>query len=327
MYLAYTAPHWPLHAWPEDINKYKELYKKEGWTKIRLARHKRMIEMGLVKESWPLGGDEPPDWDAVTDKDDKILRMATYAAQIDRMDQGIGKVLAKLKEIGAEKNTLVLFMSDNGGCAEVIERGKPGATIGTAESFSSYGVPWATVSNTPFRYWKHYVHEGGISSPLIAYWPDKIRKGGGLVHDVTHITDMMATFVDASGAAYPKTRNAREILPMEGRSFAPLLEGKALPADREIGWEHEGNRAFRKGKWKIVCRRGATWSLYDMEADRTETNDLAEKDPQKVAELADLYDAWAKRCGVEPWTSVQRAAARAAASQKASGATKPVPVD
>jgi arylsulfatase len=306
LYLAYTAPHWPLHAWPKDVAKYKDLYLK-GWDELRAARHKRQVETGLIKPDWKITDRDAPPWADVKDKEAKALRMAVYAAQIDRMDYGVGKVLAKIRELGAEENTLVLFLSDNGGCAEIVERGTKGVPAGEPGSFLSYGREWANLSNTPFRLYKHWVHEGGISTPLIAYWPKVITKGGGLVHDPTHLIDVMPTFAEAAAAEYPKTRDGKAVPPMEGRSIVPVFEGKAPAAREALYWEHEGNRAVRQGKWKLVGRNNGKWELYDMEADRTETDDLAAKDPEKVKEMSALYDAWAARCNVERWGKVQAA--------------------
>jgi arylsulfatase A-like enzyme len=308
LYVAYTSPHWPLHAHPQDIAKYKGKY-MIGWDELRRQRHKRMIDMGLVDARWPL---TPRDatansWDEVKNKADCDLRMAVYAAQIDRMDQNIGRILARLRELKIDQNTLVLFLADNGGCAEVIDRGTKGVPPGPADSFLSYGLPWANASNTPFRRYKHWVHEGGISTPLIAYWPGVI-KPNQMTHQPGHIIDLMATFVDVAGARYPETCDGHPITPLEGKSLLPIFQGETRKGHDAIFWEHEGNRAVRQGKWKLVSmhpERGRNdpgrWELYDLEADRTELHNLADKNPDKVKELATLYDAWAKRANVEPW--------------------------
>jgi arylsulfatase A-like enzyme len=306
LYLAFTAPHWPLHAPPEEIARYRGKY-KGGWDELRAKRHAREKELGIVDPRWPITprDETVPAWTEAKEKDDLDLRMAVYAAQIDRLDQNVGKVLAKLKEIGAEDNTLVFFLSDNGGCAEIIERGKPGAEIGTADSFSSYGVGWANASNTPFRLYKHWVHEGGIATPLIVSWPAVIKKSA-LTPQPGHVIDLMATCLDVAGAEYPKTFGGKDVTPLEGKSLRPIFEGKTRPGHEAIFWEHEGNRAVRQGKWKLVARHKADWELYDLEADRTELTNLAAKNPEKVKEMAGLYDAWAKRGGVEPWEEVQK---------------------
>ena len=202
--------------------------------------------------------------------------------------------------MGHADDTLILLLADNGGCAEEIHRGKKGAAIGTADSFESYGLPWANASNTPFRLYKHWVHEGGISTPLIACWPTVIKKAG-ITRRTGHVIDVMATCCDVAGVAYPAEYKGRKVLPLEGKSLRPLFEGKTRAGHAEIFWEHEGNRAVRQGKWKLVGRHKAKWELYDMEADRSELHDLAGTNPQKVKELAAKYAAWARRCGVLPW--------------------------
>jgi arylsulfatase len=304
LYLAYNAPHWPLHALPDDIAKYRGKY-REGFLVARKARLARQVELGLFPKDTPL---LPRDrqvkaWDQLTDgeRDDLDLRMAIYAAQVDRMDQNVGRVLAALREMGAEENTLVLFLSDNGGCHEEIDRGTPGAPLGTRDSYSSYRRGWAQVSNTPFRLYKHWTHEGGIATPLVARWPAQIRKGGGFTHEMGHVIDLMPTALAAAGAEYPKNFSGHEITPLEGVSLLPALRGERLARPQPIFWEHEGNRAVHEGKWKLVAQFGAAWELYDLEADRVETRNVAAEQPEKVRELAAKYDAWAERCGVRDW--------------------------
>jgi arylsulfatase len=228
--------------------------------------------------------------------------MAVYAAQIDRMDRGIGRVLDKLREVGAESNTLVLFVSDNGGCAEVKQGGNPGAPIGTADSFASYGLPWANASNTPFRLFKHWTHEGGISTPLIACWHDVIPRGNVITREAGHIIDILPTCLDVAGARYPEAHKGRAILPTEGTSLLPVFRGKRRAPHETLFWEHEGNRAVRKGDWKLVAGFREDWELYDLKADRTETRNLAGQHSRTVREMADAHAQWAKRCGVVPWT-------------------------
>jgi arylsulfatase A-like enzyme len=307
LYLAYTSPHWPLHALPADIEKYRGKYMK-GWDALRRERHARMIEMGIVKKEWPLTprDSRAPAWEDVKDKEARDLKMAVYAAQIDRMDQDIGRLLARLRETGADQNTLILFLADNGGCAEEVNRGTPGVPPGGPDSFFSYGLPWAKASNTPFRLYKHWVHEGGISTPLIAYWPGVIRQPGTLTHQPGHLIDLMATCTDVGGVEYPKTYKGRSITPLEGKSLAPILRGETRQGHDAIFWEHEGNRAVRQGSWKLVSRYPGNWELYDLEADRTEMNNLAGKQPDKVRELTMLYGAWAKRAGVVPWDRLRK---------------------
>jgi arylsulfatase len=254
------------------------------------------------------------------------------------MDQGIGRIVSELKRAGRFDNTLIFFLADNGGCAEeygsdgaikpdpskdiplkpmdknalqpdmkpkVTRDGRPvrtgyGVMPGPADTYVAYGKPWANASNTPFRLYKHWVHEGGISTPLIAHWPECIKARGKLRHQPGHLIDIMATCVDVADAEYPSEYKGNKITPMEGKSLAPAFDNK--PIQREaIYWEHEGNRAVRQGKWKLVSRHPGQWELYDIEADRTELTNLAQKHPEKVEQLKALYEAWAARCGVQPW--------------------------
>jgi arylsulfatase len=227
--------------------------------------------------------------------------MAVYSAMIDRMDYGVGRVLARLREMGEEQNTLVLFLSDNGACHENIAGRKlnqPGTLPGERGSYVAYRRPWANYSNTPFRMFKHWIQEGGISSPLIARWPAVIKQKGTISDEVGHIIDIMPTLAEVGGAAYPERFNGRDITPTEGLSLLPLFEGGSRPGHEALYWEHEGNRAVRRGKWKLVAKRNAPWELYDMAADRVELNDLSRKMPILAAELENLYSAWAEKVGV-----------------------------
>lgn len=309
LYTAFTSPHWPLHALPEDVARYRGKY-KIGWDELRKRRHARMIELGVVDKRWPITDRESdvPAWDQIKDKDNQDLLMAVYAAQIDRMDQNIGRILAKLKELGQEQNTLILFLADNGGCAEVIDRGKPGVPAGGPESFLSYGPPWANASNTPFRRYKHWVHEGGIATPLIAHWPQGIKDAGKITHQPGHLIDIMATCLDAGGTPYPKTYKGRAVTPLEGLSLLPVFKGRKRAEHPYLCWEHEGNRAVRQGKWKLVSQFKGPWELYDLAADRTETKDLAKANPAKVTAMTAIYESWAQRCGVVPYESLRKVA-------------------
>ena len=306
LYVPYTAPHWPLHAKPADIAKYKGKY-MGGWDELRAARHKRLIEMGIVDKAWPLSSrDVAEAWKTLPPDKQKSfdLKMAVYAAQVDCMDQGIGRILAKLKAMGADKNTLVMFLSDNGGCAEYLNRKNRRGPIGTHESFASYGLPWANASNTPFRRFKHFTHEGGIATPLIAYWPGVIAADGAVTHQVGHVIDILATCADVAGATYPRTFKDKPITPLEGKSLLPIFRGKERAGHEALYWEHEGNLAVRQGKWKLVQRYKYPLELFDMAADRTELKDLASANPEKLKELSTMYDAWAKRCKVQPWKQI-----------------------
>ncbi len=325
LYVAYTAPHWPLHALPEDVAKYRDRY-RGGWDALRKQRHRRLIELGLVDRRWPLTPRDAaaPAWADAAHKDWQARRMAVYAAMIDRLDRGVGRIVAKLKAAGQLDNTLILFLSDNGGCAEEIPaawRGtmfpettrdgrptrvgnSPAVLPGPDDVFQSYGLPWANASNTPFRLYKHWVHEGGIATPLIAHWPAVITKSA-VTHQPGHVIDIMATCLDVAGAAYPKTYLNRPLVPLEGKSLVPIFRGQTRKGHEAIFWEHEGNRAVRCGNWKLVSTATGQWELYDLQADRTELHNLAAKHPEKVKELAARYQAWARRCGVAPWDEVK----------------------
>jgi arylsulfatase A-like enzyme len=329
LYVAYTAPHWPLHALPEDIAKYENKY-RSGWDELRVARHRRQIQLGIVDPKWPLSGRDSavPAWSGVSNQEWEAHRMAVYAAQIDRMDQGIGKILARLRATGAENNTLIMFLADNGGCAEgsaappagrtpppyvpthapdgrPVRRGNiPAIVPGAPDTYATYGRSWANASNTPFRSFKHWVHEGGIATPFIASWPAAIR-GGTTTSHVGHVIDVMATCLEISGAIYPREYRGTAIIPVEGKSLLPVFNGKAGERDTELFWEHEGNRAVRQGKWKLVAAHDASWELYDMQSDRTELNNLAATHPDKTKELIGKYALWATRVGVVPWNTYQ----------------------
>lgn len=310
LYVAFTSPHWPLHALPEDIERYRGTYTC-GWDELRRRRRERQIELGIIDRRWPLTPRDPqaPAWEDAADKEELDLRMAVYAAQIDRMDQNVGRILERLRANGVEDNTLVMFLADNGGCAEKIERGKAGAVTGTPDSYCSYGLPWANASNTPFRLYKHWVHEGGIATPFIARWPAAIPQDGRIIRSqFAHVIDVMATCVDVSAALYPQEREGTPIFPMEGASLFRVLRGqqRQRPVHDQLCWEHEGNRAIRRGKWKLVSRFPDRWELYDLEADRTEMTDLAAQHPDKVQELLAAYEAWAEHCNVIPWDKLKR---------------------
>jgi arylsulfatase A-like enzyme len=319
LYVAYTAPHWPMQAPEADIAKYRQTY-LAGWDAIRANRYRRQLDLGLIDKAWALSPRDPRigPWENVRDKEWEANRMATYAAMVERMDRGVGRILAKIRETGIERNTLLIFFSDNGACDEIIHpeyydvpsRTRDGRQVkagnadhsvfaGPNDVWQSYGVPWANVSATPFRLYKHFVHEGGIATPFIAYWPGVI-KSNTVTRQLGHVTDLMATFVELSGAHHPATYNGNAIQPLEGKSLLPIFEGKQREKRTPIFWEHEGNRAVRDGKWKLVSRHGQKWELHDMEADRTELHDLADAQPERVKAMEALYEQWAKRCDVLP---------------------------
>ncbi|TDQ07500.1 arylsulfatase [Pedobacter metabolipauper] len=316
MYLAYTSPHWPLNALQDDVKKYRGKY-KNGWKALRKERYNRMIKMGILKPEAELSADDAADWDKLSpEKQDEMdFRMALYAAQIDRMDQNIGRVVKALTASGELDNTLILFLSDNGACAEGGDLGG-GLTenLGTKKGYMlSYGQSWANVSNTPFKKYKHWVNEGGISTPLIAYWPKMIPKAsqGKFSDQYGFLPDIMATVVAASGAKYPLAYKGQSIIPMEGKSILPILQGKELPVHHQpIFWEHEGNSAVRMGNLKLVCEyhegRPKKWELYDLDKDRSELHDLSASMPEQVSKLSKAYNEWASRAGVVPFDEIKK---------------------
>jgi len=334
MYVAYTAAHWPLHALEEDVAKYRGRY-DGGYEPIRRARFERVKQLGLISPNWELTP-QAGNWDEVEHKEWEARCMEVYAAQIDRMDQGIGRILKALQETGQWENTIIFFLQDNGACQEAIgrtgtwrrpveptlpsipfdairtdvrpsqnRRGVPTLTgpfimPGPEDTYISYGINWANVSNTPFREYKHFVHEGGIATPLIVHWPAGLTRRGDLEHQPGHLIDLMATCVDLAGAQYPVEYHGEKIVPMEGVSLVPLFKGQAINRKTPIFFEHEGNRAVRDGKWKLVAKENKPWELYDMETDRTEMHDLSAQHPEIVARLAAAWEEWAKRANVLP---------------------------
>jgi arylsulfatase A-like enzyme len=326
-YVAYTAPHWPLHAHDEDIAKYKGRF-DAGWDALRDERLDRLVADGLLAPQWRLSPRDPsqPPWSEAEHKGWLLRCMEVYAAQIDRMDQGIGRIVQALQDTGRLDDTLIIFLADNGACAEDIPEGvsieelvdklmiarshtrdgrpvhignQPALMPGPEDTYQSYGTAWANLSNTPFRLYKHWIHEGGIATPLIFHWPEGITQRGAIRHTPGYLPDIMATIVDITGVAYPQAYAGREVLPLEGQSLAPAFDadrGERAP----MFWEHEGNAAVRVGDWKLVRKFPGAWELYDLQADRTELNDLAAAHPERVEDMAAQYEAWAQRCGVKP---------------------------
>jgi arylsulfatase A-like enzyme len=338
LYVAYTAAHWPMHAPADAIAKYEGRY-AAGYADVRASRYAKMLEQGVVSRNnstlWPF----PPElgeqgrfwkWDERS--------MEVYAAMVDRMDQGIGQIRAALEQTGRLDDTVLVYMQDNGGCAETIGRAgegqprPPGPTLppladddvrttlrptqtrdgypvrqgqgvmaGANDTFVAYGKAWSTVSNTPFRKHKHWVHEGGIATPLIVHWPKGIVAAGRLETSPGHLVDIMATMIELAGCSYPTGK-----IPLAGQSLLPALTGTAV--DREaIYWEHEGHRAVRAGDWKLVAEHGGPWELYDLARDRSEQDDLSDQQPEVVERLADLWQAWATRANVAPWEEINSA--------------------
>jgi len=338
LYVAYTAPHWPLHARPQDIERYRGRY-DAGWDALRAERHARMRELGVVDPRWPLSRRHPdaPAWEDAPHKAWQVRRMEVYAAQVDRMDRGIGRVIDALEETGLLDDTLILFLSDNGGCAEELgsipallrplvppqfiprRRGAPyerpgnhpDVMPGPEESHQSYGLPWANASNTPFRLYKQQVHEGGIATPLIAHWPAGISAAGGaFVLARGHVVDIVPTVLELAGVAYPEALDGRRLRPLRGHSLAAVLRGGVASERGPLFFEHQGNRAVIQGRFKLVSRwhlgGSGPWELYDLESDRTELNDLAELQPERVAAMSALYDEYAATSNVRVWPWVIR---------------------
>ncbi len=304
LYLAHAAPHFPCMAPEETIAKYRGTYLK-GWDKLREERHQRQVESGLIDPSWKLTPrpKEIPAWDSLSADEQNRYddMMAIYAAMIDEVDQSIGKLVSALKERGELDNTLIFFLSDNGGNAEAGIPGRyDGDHPGDPHSNVFIGQCWAHLNNTPFRKYKHYNHEGGIATPLIAHWPAGIQPHSAWNTTPTHLIDIMATVVDVGGAEYPTTFNGHAITPMEGTSLKPVFAGGEL--DRPLFWEHEGNAAVRVGDLKLVrLGRNGPWELYDLKSDRTEQHDLAASKPDDIARLSAQWEAWAKRAQVKPY--------------------------
>lgn len=328
LYLAYNAPHFPLHAPKALIDKYVPVYEK-GWDAIRSERHERMMRLDIIKPGFGLSprghvtkvpernrdsayyDQQIPAWASlpVDRRADLTRRMATYAAMVEIMDRNIGRVIADLKRNKELDNTLIVFLSDNGACAEwdplgfddnpypknKLYRGAELAGMGLKGTFHSYGSGWANACNTPFRLYKHYSHEGGISSPFILHWPARMKRAGEIDRQPAHLIDLASMFMELGHARLPKKRNGKKILPLAGTSLAPVLDGKKLP-HRPIFFEHEGNRALRLGKWKIVWTNyQKQWELYNIDADRSELNDLANRHPDRVKKMDALWHEWAKK--------------------------------
>ena len=348
-YIAYTAAHWPLQAPESEIQKYKGVYDK-GWDETRKLRFEKLKKLGIISNKAVLTarGVDIPEWKNEPLKDWQVRRMEVYAAMIDIMDQGIGKIISTLEKKGELDNTVIFYMHDNGGCAETLNSneteipltdeqkiGKPfakdsiflgkiptytrdgefirsgkGVMPGPANTWTAYGEEWANVSCTPFRLYKHFVHEGGIATPLIIHWPEGIKSKGKLRRQPGHLIDIMATCVEIAELQYPNNFNGNAIHPLEGKSLVPAFTNK--PVNREfIFWEHEGNRALRMGNWKLVSKTQKqkkfsptdenAWELYDMEGDPSEINNLALKYPDKVKTMAAIWEKEAQRTLAKPW--------------------------
>ena len=313
LYLAYNAPHWPLQAKAEDLAKYEGKYRK-GWESISRLRLERQREMGLIDPAWIPAEHEGPEWESLTSNQQRLLdlRMAAYAACIDSVDQNIGKLIDKLEELKQLKNTVIFFLSDNGACAEggILGGGNeesvrnPLSTKGT--SGPRCGRAWANASNTPFRLYKHFVHEGGMSTPLVVHWPAGIAEArqGSWVEAMGYLPDFMPTCLELAGEPYPTYFAGKPIKPHAGESLVPVLKrGDQVIHSDPVFWEHEGNRALRHGDWKLVWSRTGPWELYNLRDDRTEMNDLSAKYPRRAADMIRQWESWARRTGVQFQTS------------------------
>lgn len=301
LYLAYTAPHYPIQAWPEDISKYKSTY-DIGWDQLRENRYQRMKKMGVIDDQFKLSprAEQVKPWSSLSkeERKEQAYMMAVYAAMVDRMDQGVGKVMTKLKEIGKDENTIVIFLSDNGACAEPPNT-TPTIPPGPVESYRAVGPAWANASNTPFRLFKATNHEGGIRAPLIVRWPG-VTKPGSFSDHVGHLIDFVPTFMELTKAKYPTEIRGRELLKVDGTSFLPVLKGHK-PVERPfLYWKYNNAKAVRGGDWKLVKMRTKSksqpeispWELYNLAEDPVELNDLSMQYPEKVREMSMLWDRW-----------------------------------
>jgi len=347
MYVAFTAAHWPMHVPEEDVKPYYGAF-DEGWDALRRQKYDDMVARGIIKKEWALSEDSSVDkWSEVENKEFETRCMEVYAGMVSNLDRNIGRIVESLRQCGELDNTLIMFLQDNGGCAEDMERARAPFDVrvprgedmspmapdepqtrlipfktrygehvrrgevspGGDDTYVAYGKSWAYLSNTPFREYKHWVHEGGISTPLIVHWPTGFAARGEVRHRPGQLPDIMATCIELSGADYPATHNGNEIYPCAGESLVGSFRRDAPNDRRPLFWEHEGNRAVRSGRWKLVLKASgggrdaalSEWELYDMENDRTETNDLSEKHPEKVKQLAAMWERFAVENNVIPW--------------------------
>ena len=303
VYVGHLAPHNPIQAKQEDIERYRGKF-MEGWDALRKERHQRQLKMGLVDPGWQLPEQAPgiSPWDQQEHKEWQDLRMAIYAAMIDCMDQGIGRIMQTLRDRGADQNTIILFLSDNGGDGgEKKEWDIPDITPGGVDTYCSSGPGWGFLHNTPFRSFKGSLYEGGIATPLVVSWPGNIKSGGVITDQAGHVMDIMPTLCEVAGVQYPREYKGQEIIPCEGKSLMPILEGKQRDGHEWLFWEQRDRKAALHGKWKLVGRGDAgelsDWELYDLQADRTELNNLGQKEPERSKQMAQAWRDWAKQTG------------------------------
>ena len=337
LYLAHGAPHFPVQAPARSVDEHVDRYKR-GWDLLRAERFERQRASGLAQDNWLLTkpslvpvdrqdiangfpGQPNPPWNSlsVDRRADLARRMAVFAAMVDHIDQGVGRILADLRENGELDNTLILFLSDNGACYEwgpfgfdgpsrrgktTLHKGEALKKMGGPGTYHAYGSGWSNLGNTPLRMYKHFTHEGGICTPLIAHWPAGIRTPSGWVRDPVHIIDVMPTLCEATGARYPRVRRGHAVQEMEGVSLLPTFRGERI-SDRSLAFEHQGARALRKGPWKAVWSKREPhkieWELYNLDEDRCESTNLAKKHPKRTARMAQEWEAWARRVKVFPF--------------------------
>jgi arylsulfatase len=329
LYVAHLAPHWPLHAREADVAPYRSQYLERGWDEWRTRRHERQRKSGIVPAGWKLSPRPPSvrDWKTDRHKKWQAERMAVYAAQVEAIDRGLGRLLEIVEQSGTKDNTLVMFLSDNGAAPNggltptdsgfgfgpnakndqwrkdgvpIRPGSRPDLPPGPHDTFAAYGLAWANVSNTPLRGTKLDGFEGGINTPMVVRWPAVIRKGGQITNQVGHVIDFMATCLDASGAKYPTDFKGRKPLPLEGKSLLPVFEGKRRGGHEVLYWSVPRHHVIRMGKWKAIKPKNSkTWKLFDLDADGTETVDLAQREPDRVQSMAARFDKWQKRVGAK----------------------------
>ncbi len=319
LYVAHCAPHWPLHAHPEDIAKYKDTY-KEGWDKLRRDRYQRMLKAGLFNKkntSLPPIQDRGKKWHQLSEKEKhfQAAKMAVHAAMVDRIDQGIGDIISTLEATGQMDNTIIFFLSDNGASPEVLRQPgydrssqtRDGRKIqyrgiyepGPETTYTCIGPAWASASNTPFRYWKKESYEGGCHTPLIIHWPEGLKtKPGSVTQQTAHVMDIMPTCLELAGASYPSQYKGNKLTALDGKSLVPILNGAKRPEHDKIFFEHMGGRAVRMSNWKLVALKDEPWRLYNLAKDRTETNDLAAEYPDRVRMMSAEWKKWAGTVGL-----------------------------
>ena len=312
VYMGHYAPHWPLHAKEKDIAKYRELYRDVGWDKVRQQRLERLINLNILPPETklaPLDSRARP-WQQAKNKDWEAERMAVYAAQIDSLDQSMGRVIETLQATGADENTLIFFLSDNGasdmGSRQLDKQGQTWRTDGTptragnrpdimpgpGDTFATAGPAWSSVANTPFHQHKNTTYEGGIASPLVVWWPKVVEKGDGISTELSHVTDIPATVLDVAGVKYPTQFNERRVTPLAGKSLLPVMQGHHREGHGTLCWNTSGSRAVREGNWKLVSMPDGRWKLYDLSQDRTEQHDLAAEHPRRVSSMAKEFQRW-----------------------------------